>query len=112
MSQNRAIRVSAVRLRGSSDSNMDDAPVRTGDASRAADGEKHMALRDALRAGKKGILWAIVCASSTVMEGFDLALLGGFYAYPAFQVSLQPAFRPYVDRKGRCEGNKLILINR
>ncbi|KAK8124795.1 sugar porter family MFS transporter [Apiospora kogelbergensis] len=100
MSQNRAIRVSAVRLRGSSDSNMDDAPVRTGDASRAADGEKHMALRDALRAGKKGILWAIVCASSTVMEGFDLALLGGFYAYPAFQMKFGEIHN--IDESGKA----------
>ncbi|KAK6843649.1 hypothetical protein PG987_004509 [Apiospora arundinis] len=69
---------------------MDDTPALAGDASRAADGEKNMTLRDALQVGKKGILWAIVCASSTVMEGFDLALLGGFYAYPAFQVSPYP----------------------
>lgn len=66
---------------------MDDMPILPGDASRAADSEKNMTLRDALRVGKKGILWAIVCASSTIMEGFDLALLGGFYAFPAFQVS-------------------------
>ncbi|KAK7987625.1 hypothetical protein PG989_007940 [Apiospora arundinis] len=85
MSQNRALRVSTVRPRGSFDSSMDDTPALAGDASRAADGEKNMTLRDALQVGKKGILWAIVCASSTVMEGFDLALLGGFYAYPAFQ---------------------------
>ncbi|KAK7969160.1 MFS transporter- SP family- general alpha glucoside:H+ symporter [Apiospora saccharicola] len=64
---------------------MDDSPTLPGDASRAAEGEKNMTLREALRVGKKGILWAIVCASSTIMEGFDLALLGGFYAFPAFQ---------------------------
>lgn len=66
---------------------MDDLPALPGDATRAAEGEKNMTLRDALRVGKKGILWAIICASSTIMEGFDLALLGGFYAFPAFQVS-------------------------
>ncbi|KAK8048484.1 MFS alpha-glucoside transporter-like protein [Apiospora phragmitis] len=87
MSRNRVSRVSDVQLRRTSESiMMDDTPALTGDASRSADGEKNMTLRDALRVGKKGILWAIVCASSTVMEGFDLALLGGFYAFPAFQV--------------------------
>ena len=95
MNQNRVLHVSTVRLRGSSDSNMDDTPALTGNASRAADGEKNMSLRDALRVGKKGILWAVLCASSTVMEGFDLALLGGFYAYPAFQVSPHPGFPLY-----------------
>ncbi|KAK7952538.1 MFS transporter- SP family- general alpha glucoside:H+ symporter [Apiospora aurea] len=79
-------RVPNVQLERTSRSGMmGDVPITTGDASRAADNEKNMTLKEALRVGKKGIMWAIVCASSTVMEGFDLALLGGFYAYPAFQ---------------------------
>ncbi|KAK8090166.1 Sugar porter family MFS transporter [Apiospora hydei] len=76
---------------------MGDVPITTGDASRAADNEKNMTLKEALRVGKKGILWAIVCASSTVMEGFDLALLGGFYAYPAFQMKFGNLYKIDTD---------------
>lgn len=56
-------------------------------ACRAAEAEKAMTCKQALRSCYKGVFWAILFASSTIMEGFDLALLSGFYAYPAFRVS-------------------------
>ncbi|KAK8041959.1 MFS maltose permease [Apiospora rasikravindrae] len=89
--------------RTSSSSMVGDTPIVTGDATRAADDEKNMTLREALRVGKKGILWAIVCASSTVMEGFDLSMLGGFYAYPAFQMKFGMLYKTDPDGTNHYE---------
>jgi hypothetical protein len=52
----------------------------------ASDAEKRIGIRDALRKHRPAVFWAILAQSTVVMEGFDLALLTGFYAYPEFQV--------------------------
>ncbi|KAI0128506.1 putative general alpha-glucoside permease [Xylariales sp. AK1849] len=62
-----------------------DFPLITNGAQTAADAERKMTIRDALKKCNKGIYWSLVFTSAIVMEGFDLALLSGFYAFPAFQ---------------------------
>lgn len=55
----------------------------------AADRDRKMTVKAALRMYRKGVIWSLVFMSAIIMEGFDLALLSGFYAFPAFVVSLQ-----------------------
>ncbi|KAI0481132.1 putative general alpha-glucoside permease [Xylariaceae sp. FL0804] len=50
----------------------------------AARAEKEMTLRQALASNRKAVLWSLLFTTSIVMEGFDLALLSGFYAFPQF----------------------------
>ncbi|KAH9906180.1 putative general alpha-glucoside permease [Xylariomycetidae sp. FL2044] len=56
----------------------------TGGARTAAEAEKAMTLREALVSCRKGVLWSLLFTSAVIMEGFDLALLSGFYAFPEF----------------------------
>ncbi|KAI0024905.1 putative general alpha-glucoside permease [Xylariomycetidae sp. FL0641] len=56
----------------------------TAGARAAAEAEKVVTLRQALVSCRKGILWSMLFTSAVIMEGFDLALLSGFYAFPEF----------------------------
>jgi SP family general alpha glucoside:H+ symporter-like MFS transporter len=71
---------------GSSPTNED--TVMTHGARIASEAEKNMTLRQALQRHRKAVLWSLLATTSIIMEGFDLALITGFYAYPAFQVGL------------------------
>lgn len=66
---------------------IDAVPVMTQGARAAADSEREMTVRQALRTCHKGLFWSLVFTTAIVMEGFDLALLSGFYAFTAFRVS-------------------------
>ncbi|KAI1335183.1 putative general alpha-glucoside permease [Xylariaceae sp. FL0016] len=50
----------------------------------AAQAEKDMTLAEALVSCRKGVFWSLIFTSAIIMEGFDLALLSGFYAFPQF----------------------------
>ncbi|KAI1505547.1 hypothetical protein F5X99DRAFT_248006 [Biscogniauxia marginata] len=54
----------------------------TDEATAAARAEKEMALRQALKYCRKAVFWWLVFMSAIIMEGFNLALLSGFYASP------------------------------
>ena len=43
-----------------------------------------MELTTGFRIYPKAVLWSIVLSSCLIMEGFDTAILGSFYAFPAF----------------------------
>jgi SP family general alpha glucoside:H+ symporter-like MFS transporter len=47
--------------------------------------EHRMTLRDALRLYPKAIGWSILLSMTIVMEGYDLTIVNGFYAFPAFK---------------------------
>ncbi|KAI1492029.1 sugar transporter-domain-containing protein [Biscogniauxia mediterranea] len=64
--------------------NDDDLPGMTDGAKVAARAEKEMTLGQALKSCRKGIFWSLIFTSAIIMEGFDLALLSGFYAFPQF----------------------------
>ncbi|CAJ2507060.1 Uu.00g082460.m01.CDS01 [Anthostomella pinea] len=76
-------RLAHTNTRRISDQSEDLAGMTAG-ASAAAQAEKEMTLREALVSCRKAVLWSVLFTSSVIMEGFDLALLSGFYAYPQF----------------------------
>lgn len=57
----------------------------THDAHTATNYEHDMTLWEALRLYPKAIAFSMILSVSLVMEGYDTALLGGFFAYPAFR---------------------------
>ncbi|WVQ72515.1 hypothetical protein IAR50_002072 [Cryptococcus sp. DSM 104548] len=50
----------------------------------ATDKEQNMTLREGIRKYPKAILWSILIASCCAMEGYDISLLGNFYAFTPF----------------------------
>ncbi|ORY88477.1 general substrate transporter [Leucosporidium creatinivorum] len=50
----------------------------------ASDLESNMTLREALRCYPKAVFWSLCLSTAIVMEGFDVVLLGSFYALPTF----------------------------
>ncbi|KAH8807310.1 general substrate transporter [Xylogone sp. PMI_703] len=48
--------------------------------------EKELGALAAIKAYPYAILWSLVMATCVIMEGYDTALLGSFFAYPSFQV--------------------------
>lgn len=50
-----------------------------------ADTAQHAeSISSALRSHKKAIFWAVMVSMCVIMEGYDTALLGNFFAYPEF----------------------------
>lgn len=60
-----------------------DAMVSDSEAARAA--EHAMSLRDGLRLYPKAIAWSALLSLTLVMEGYDLAIVNGFFALPQFR---------------------------
>ena len=54
-------------------------------ANDAANQEKAMSVLEAVRSNPAAICWSLLISTCVIMEGFDTALLGNFWAYPAFQ---------------------------
>jgi SP family general alpha glucoside:H+ symporter-like MFS transporter len=57
----------------------------TQDAKAATAAEHAMSVRDALRLYPKAVAFSMILSLALVMEGYDTALLGAFYALPQFQ---------------------------
>ncbi|CAN6642496.1 maltose permease Mal31p [Trichomonascus vanleenenianus] len=55
------------------------------DAQLEAEFEKNMSLFEGLRTYPRAVFWCLVVAFTVVMDGYDTALLGSFYAYPQFK---------------------------
>jgi len=47
--------------------------------------EHSMTLRQGLRSHPKAMLWSLMLSCTLIMEGFDLSLINGFYAFPTFR---------------------------
>lgn len=60
-----------------------DAMVSDSEAARVA--EHAMSLRDGLRLYPKAIAWSALLSLTLVMEGYDLAIVNGFFALPQFR---------------------------
>ncbi|KAI0867197.1 MFS maltose permease MalP [Hypoxylon argillaceum] len=56
-----------------------------GEAQMATAQEHKMTLWQGIHLYPKAIAWSMVISMAVVMEGFDNALIGSFYAFPAFQ---------------------------
>jgi SP family general alpha glucoside:H+ symporter-like MFS transporter len=54
------------------------------EAKEAAQVEKSMTLTQAIKLYPKAIGWSVLLSTAIVMEGYDLSLLGNFYAFPPF----------------------------
>jgi SP family general alpha glucoside:H+ symporter-like MFS transporter len=55
------------------------------DARHASDAEKQMTLWQAIKLYPRAVAWSVGISAALIMEGYDTALMGNFYAYPAFQ---------------------------
>ncbi|CAN6674710.1 maltose permease Mal61p [Trichomonascus vanleenenianus] len=55
------------------------------DAQLEAEYEKSMGLWEGLRTYPKAVLWCIIVSFTVIMDGYDTALLGSFYAYSQFK---------------------------
>lgn len=53
---------------------------------RATDAEKDMTFAKGWRLFRGAVVWVVILCMSLVMEGYDIALIGGFIAMPAFTV--------------------------
>lgn len=52
-------------------------------ARKAAEREHDLSWRESLRLYPKAIAFSLLFSSAIIMEGYDLALIGGFYGYTA-----------------------------
>lgn len=57
----------------------------TQDAQAADESERTMPLMKALKTYPKAAAWSILVSTTLIMEGYDTAILGAFYALPIFQ---------------------------
>ncbi|KAI5462753.1 putative maltose permease [Mariannaea sp. PMI_226] len=64
---------------------VDNIAIITQDAHQAADFEKAMTIRQAIRMYPKAIFFSMILSLSLIMEGYDTSLLGSFFGYPSFQ---------------------------
>ncbi|PVH69328.1 sugar transporter [Cadophora sp. DSE1049] len=54
------------------------------EAKLGTDAEHAMTLREAVKLYPKAIFWSMFLSMAIAMEGFDIALIGSFFAFPAF----------------------------
>ena len=54
------------------------------EAKAATYSEKNMSLKVALKLYKKAMIFSVIFSTAIVMEGYDTALIGAFYAFPPF----------------------------
>ncbi|SCU86777.1 LADA_0E00232g1_1 [Lachancea dasiensis] len=57
----------------------------TQDAKEADDNERTMPLMQALKTYPKAAAWSLLVSTTLIMEGYDTAILGAFFALPVFQ---------------------------
>jgi hypothetical protein len=55
------------------------------EARQASADEKQMSLWKAIKLYPKAVGWSVGISMALVMEGYDTALMGNFFGYPAFQ---------------------------
>ncbi|CAK7210861.1 hypothetical protein SBRCBS47491_000921 [Sporothrix bragantina] len=55
------------------------------DARDATEAEHRMNLREALRLYPKAVFWSVVVSLVVIMDGYDTALIGTLFGFPAFQ---------------------------
>ncbi|KAK4561597.1 hypothetical protein LTR86_004276 [Recurvomyces mirabilis] len=55
------------------------------EAQAATQVEHAMTVREAVKSHPKAVFWSMFFSTAVAMEGFDLVLIGAFYAYPTFR---------------------------
>ncbi|KFY37745.1 hypothetical protein V495_07004 [Pseudogymnoascus sp. VKM F-4514 (FW-929)] len=51
----------------------------------ATDVEHDLTLWQALKIYRKAVAWSVIVSMATIMESYDIQIIGSFYAYPTFQ---------------------------
>ena len=67
----------------------------TVEAKQATNSEKTMSFKQAFNLYKKAMLFSVLFSTAIVMEGYDTALIGAFYAFDPFTKK----YGTYVDEK-------------
>ncbi|EPQ30959.1 uncharacterized protein PFL1_01148 [Pseudozyma flocculosa PF-1] len=65
-------------------SKVEDYDALVHDAAAATQEQVDMSVRQAIRAYPKAIMWSMIFSMAIIMEGFDVMLLGNYFAQPAF----------------------------
>ncbi len=89
----------------------EDAAQLVHDAKVATEKEHDMSLWQGLKLYPKAIAWSLLFSSAIIMEGYDVVLMGSFYAYPSFQEkygSLQPDGTYQLSGAGKLSSNPLL----
>tara|TARA_R110002060_G_scaffold29526_3_gene39923 strand:+ start:3618 stop:5231 length:1614 start_codon:yes stop_codon:yes gene_type:complete len=47
--------------------------------------EHNLTFLQAMRKYRKAVMWSVIASMSTIMESYDIQIMGGFFAYPSFQ---------------------------
>ncbi|KAG4440377.1 hypothetical protein IFR05_004117 [Cadophora sp. M221] len=58
---------------------------RRQDVITATKDEHNLTFLQAMRKYRKAVMWSVIASMSTIMESYDIQIMGGFYAYPSFQ---------------------------
>jgi MFS transporter, SP family, general alpha glucoside:H+ symporter len=78
-----------------------DIPQINQEAKNATAKELNMTVREALRLYPKAVLFSVIFSTAVVMEGYDLSLMGSFYAFTPFK-------NHFGDQPDPEEGGRLI----
>ena len=61
-----------------------DLPQLLNEANEATEAEKNMSIFQAIRTYPRAVMFSVILSTAIVMEGYDVVLLAGLYASPAF----------------------------
>jgi SP family general alpha glucoside:H+ symporter-like MFS transporter len=64
--------------------NVSDIAALTMEAKQATQSEKNMTVGQAWKLYKKAVMFSILFSTAIVMEGYDIALINAFFAFPPF----------------------------
>jgi MFS transporter, SP family, general alpha glucoside:H+ symporter len=78
-----------------------DIPTLHQEAKNATANELNMTVREALKLYPKVVIFSVIFSTAVVMEGYDLSLMGSFYAFTAFK-------NFFGDQPDPEEGGRLI----
>lgn len=73
--------------------NVEDYETLVREASEATARESQMSVKTAFKTYPKAIGWSLLLSTAIIMEGYDTALQGPFFAYREFAQRLLPAFQ-------------------
>ena len=59
--------------------------LRNEETKTALEWERSMSVKDALKLYPKAVMFSVMFSLAVIMEGYDVSLLGNFYAFPAFK---------------------------
>jgi SP family general alpha glucoside:H+ symporter-like MFS transporter len=68
-------------------------------AQQSAEEEHNLSLREAIRRYPRAVFWSVLVSTSIIMEGYDIVLIGSFYASPAFR----RYYGEFLERTGTYE---------